>query len=334
MGKTIIRTPLMMQQGILPASRSLLCRLPTCGCMALLTPQHAHYRQSATLLCVDMFIRIHFIRMDTIFRTVLVVRPMLTLCMTSSQFIHDKPPDLSWDCLMHFSYLRLLTVCPLGQQQVVTQIIRGQPVSTAVSSASPVQTSAGQRMLGAAPSPRPVTPAPGQSPSPSTPQGGRPQQGQVKLTLAQLTQLTQGAQVRSHLLSFTPTFTHTLIFHTYSHILCVFLCLTVCVCVFQGGNQGLTVVIQGQGQTTGQLQVIPQGVTVIPGPGQQLMQAAMPNGQVQRFLFTPGATAPVPNPATTPSAAVTPVTATTTPSGPGMRPSHFNMHRTQGFAEL
>eukprot|EP00063_Salmo_salar_P084183 XP_014059018.1 PREDICTED: nucleosome-remodeling factor subunit BPTF-like [Salmo salar] len=204
---------------------------------------------------------------------------MLTVCMTSSQFIHDKPPDLSWDCPMHFSYLRLLTVCPLGQQQVVTQIIRGQPVSTAVSSASPVQTSAGQRMLGAAPSPCPVTPAPGQSPSPSTPQGGRPQQGQVKLTLAQLTQLTQGAQ---------------------------------------GGNQGLTVVIQGQGQTTGQLQVFPQGVTVIPGPGQQLMQAAMPNGQVQRFLFTPGATAPVPNPATTPSAAVTPVTATTTPSGPAL----------------
>uniref|UniRef100_A0A8C7GQI2 Bromodomain PHD finger transcription factor n=1 Tax=Oncorhynchus kisutch TaxID=8019 RepID=A0A8C7GQI2_ONCKI len=163
-----------------------------------------------------------------------------------------------------------------GQQQVVTQIIRGQPVSTAVSSASPVQTSAGQRMLGAAPSPRPVTPATGQSPSPSTPQGGRPQQGQVKLTLAQLTQLTQGAQ---------------------------------------GGNQGLTVVIQGQGQTTGQLQVIPQGVTVIPGPGQQLMQAAMPNGQVQRFLFTPGASAPTP--ATTASAAFNPVTApTTTPSVP------------------
>lgn len=114
----------------------------------------------------------------------------------------------------------------------------------------------------------------------------------------------------------------------------MFLCLTVCVCVFQGGNQGLTVVIQGQGQTTGQLQVIPQGVTVIPGPGQQLMQAAMPNGQVQRFLFTPGATAPVPNPATTPSAAVTPVTATTTPSVPGMRPGHFNKHCTQGFAEL
>uniref|UniRef100_A0A8C7SDJ1 Bromodomain PHD finger transcription factor n=1 Tax=Oncorhynchus mykiss TaxID=8022 RepID=A0A8C7SDJ1_ONCMY len=141
-------------------------------------------------------------------------------------------------------------------------------------------TSAGQRMLGAAPSPRPVTPAPGQSPSPSTPQGGRPQQGQVKLTLAQLTQLTQGAQ---------------------------------------GGNQGLTVVIQGQGQTTGQLQVIPQGVTVIPGPGQQLMQAAMPNGQVQRFLFTPGAS--VPTPTTTASTAVTPVTApTTTPSPPQQAP--------------
>lgn len=65
----------------------------------------------------------------------------------------------------------------------------------------------------------------------------------------------------------------------------------------QGGNQGLTVVIQGQGQTTGQLQVIPQGVTVIPGPGQQLMQAAMPNGQVQRFLFTPMVPAPTPAPA-------------------------------------
>ncbi|TMS15695.1 Nucleosome-remodeling factor subunit BPTF [Larimichthys crocea] len=41
----------------------------------------------------------------------------------------------------------------------------------------------------------------------------------------------------------------------------------------QGGNPGLTVVIQGQGQTQGQLQIIPQGVTVFPGPGQQLMQA-------------------------------------------------------------
>lgn len=71
------------------------------------------------------------------------------------------------------------------------------------------------------------------------------------------------------------------------------------VCFTQhGGSQGLTVVIQGQGQTTGQLQVIPQGVTVIPGPGQQLMQAAMPNGQVQRFLFTPMAPVAVSAPAT------------------------------------
>uniref|UniRef100_A0A3P8XXV6 Bromodomain PHD finger transcription factor n=1 Tax=Esox lucius TaxID=8010 RepID=A0A3P8XXV6_ESOLU len=145
---------------------------------------------------------------------------------------------------------------------LLCQVIRGQPVSTAVSGPSPVQTNAGQRVLG-------------QTPAPPTPQGARPQQGQVKLTLAQLTQLTQGAQ---------------------------------------GGNQGLTVVIQGQGQTTGQLQVIPPGVTVIPNPGQQLMQAAMPNGQMQRFLFTPGAPAPAPA-----SASVTPVTATaTTPSVPAL----------------
>uniref|UniRef100_A0A8C2A0U8 Bromodomain PHD finger transcription factor n=1 Tax=Cyprinus carpio TaxID=7962 RepID=A0A8C2A0U8_CYPCA len=112
-----------------------------------------------------------------------------------------------------------------------------------------VQTSSGAQVA-----PRLSTPNQGQTPQ--TPSAPRPQQGQVKLTLAQLTQLTQG-----------------------------------------GGNQGLTVVIQGQGQTTGQLQVIPQGVTVIPGPGQQLMQAAMPNGQVQRFLFTPMAPAPVSAPA-------------------------------------
>uniref|UniRef100_A0A9J7ZZR4 Bromodomain PHD finger transcription factor n=1 Tax=Cyprinus carpio carpio TaxID=630221 RepID=A0A9J7ZZR4_CYPCA len=121
-----------------------------------------------------------------------------------------------------------------------------------------VQTSSGAQVA-----PRLSTPNQGQTPQ--TPSAPRPQQGQVKLTLAQLTQLTQG-----------------------------------------GGNQGLTVVIQGQGQTTGQLQVIPQGVTVIPGPGQQLMQAAMPNGQVQRFLFTPMAPAPVSAP-TAPS--------TTTSSG-------------------
>uniref|UniRef100_A0A8C7KT90 Bromodomain PHD finger transcription factor n=1 Tax=Oncorhynchus kisutch TaxID=8019 RepID=A0A8C7KT90_ONCKI len=131
-------------------------------------------------------------------------------------------------------------------QQVVTQIIRGQAVSTAISGASPVTTVAGQR-VGSAPK------TPGQPNTAQTPQQ-RAQQGQVKLTLAQLTQLTQRPG---------------------------------------GGAQGLTVMIQGQGQATGQLQVIPQGVTVIPGPGQQLMQAAMPNGQVQRFLFTPMAPAVV-----------------------------------------
>ncbi|XP_026064852.1 nucleosome-remodeling factor subunit BPTF-like isoform X6 [Carassius auratus] len=139
-----------------------------------------------------------------------------------------------------------------------------------------VQTSSGAQVVG---TPRLSTPNQGQTPQ--TASSPRPQQGQVKLTLAQLTQLTQGAQ---------------------------------------GGNQGLTVVIQGQGQTTGQLQVIPQGVTVIPGPGQQLMQAAMPNGQVQRFLFTPMAPAPVSAPvapSTTTSSGVpataAPAAATSTP---------------------
>lgn len=56
--------------------------------------------------------------------------------------------------------------------------------------------------------------------------------------------------------------------------------------------------VQGQGQTTGQLQIIPQGVTIIPGPGQQLMQAALPNGQMQRFLFTPMASAATPTSST------------------------------------
>ncbi|KAG7216183.1 hypothetical protein INR49_029032 [Caranx melampygus] len=133
-------------------------------------------------------------------------------------------------------------------QQAMTQIGRGQPVATAVPGSTPVQTAAAQRAAaGPAPSPHAATTAPGQPPV-APAQANRPQQGQVKLTMAQLMQLTQGAQ---------------------------------------GGNPGLTVVIQGQGQTQGQLQIIPQGVTVIPGPGQQLMQAAMPNGQVQRFLFTP-----------------------------------------------
>lgn len=65
-----------------------------------------------------------------------------------------------------------------------------------------------------------------------------------------------------------------------------------------GTQQSLTVMVQGQGQTTGQLQVIPHGVNVIPGPGQQLMQAALPNGQVQRFLFTPLAPAATPTSST------------------------------------
>uniref|UniRef100_A0A8C8EZN2 Bromodomain PHD finger transcription factor n=1 Tax=Oncorhynchus tshawytscha TaxID=74940 RepID=A0A8C8EZN2_ONCTS len=146
------------------------------------------------------------------------------------------------------SILRTPLMVQQGQagQQVVTQIIRGQAVSTAISGASPVTTVAGQRM-GSAPK------TPGQPNTAQTPQ--RVHQGQVKLTLAQLTQLTQRPG---------------------------------------GGAQGLTVMIQGQGQATGQLQVIPQGVTVIPGPGQQLMQAAMPNGHVQRFLFTPMAPAATP----------------------------------------
>uniref|UniRef100_A0A8C2A0Z8 Bromodomain PHD finger transcription factor n=1 Tax=Cyprinus carpio TaxID=7962 RepID=A0A8C2A0Z8_CYPCA len=136
-----------------------------------------------------------------------------------------------------------------------------------------VQTSSGAQVA-----PRLSTPNQGQTPQ--TPSAPRPQQGQVKLTLAQLTQLTQG-----------------------------------------GGNQGLTVVIQGQGQTTGQLQVIPQGVTVIPGPGQQLMQAAMPNGQVQRFLFTPMAPAPVSAPAAPSTTTSSGIPATAAPQAPTPVPS-------------
>lgn len=71
-----------------------------------------------------------------------------------------------------------------GGQQVVTQIIRGQAVSTAISGASPVATVTGQ---GAA-SPTAAGQAAGQTP-PGTPRAQG--QGQVKLTLAQLTQLTQ-----------------------------------------------------------------------------------------------------------------------------------------------
>ncbi|XP_071382070.1 nucleosome-remodeling factor subunit BPTF-like, partial [Centroberyx affinis] len=166
-----------------------------------------------------------------------------------------------------------------GGQQVVTQIIRGQAVSTAISGASPVTAVTGQ---GAA---SPATP--GQTPGQTPPGTPRTQQGQsqVKLTLAQLTQLTQaGGGVG-------------------------------------GTQQGLTVMIQGQGQTTGQLQVIPQGVTVIPGPGQQLMQAALPNGQLQRFLFTPMASAATPtsSTATTIPGQPHPSTSTKTPAQPAQQ---------------
>lgn len=69
-------------------------------------------------------------------------------------------------------------------QQVVTQIIRGQPVSTAVSSPTTVSTS--QKMAT-------TTGTPAQNMQlPTAPHPPRPQQGQVKLTMAQLTQLTQG----------------------------------------------------------------------------------------------------------------------------------------------
>uniref|UniRef100_A0A3B3WVM8 Bromodomain PHD finger transcription factor n=1 Tax=Poecilia mexicana TaxID=48701 RepID=A0A3B3WVM8_9TELE len=134
---------------------------------------------------------------------------------------------------------------PTGAQQ-------GQPTAVQMGHTQPAVTAApgtppAPRAAGLPASSGPVASTPGQ-PSAGSSQAPRPQQGQVKLTMAQLMQLTQSAQ---------------------------------------GGNPGLTVVIQGQGQTQGQLQIIPQGVTVIPGPGQQLMQAAMPNGQIQRFLFTP-----------------------------------------------
>lgn len=67
-----------------------------------------------------------------------------------------------------------------GGQQVVTQIIRGQAVSTAIAGASPVATVSGQ----CAASPTAVGQA---QPGTTRAQG----QGQVKLTLAQLGQLIQ-----------------------------------------------------------------------------------------------------------------------------------------------
>ncbi|XP_072882484.1 nucleosome-remodeling factor subunit BPTF isoform X13 [Hemitrygon akajei] len=175
-----------------------------------------------------------------------------------------------------------LMVQQAQNQQVVTQIIRGQAVTTVPSTSNLVQSST-QKMVTA-----PSTPMQPVQSRPATPQGQqptqRPQQGQVRLTMAQLTQLTQG----------------------------------------QSGGQGLTVVIQGQGQTTGQLQLIPQGVSVIPGPGQQLMQAAMPSGTIQRFLFTPLTTV-------TASAAATTAATTTTiaPASVEPKPVQTTVQQTQ-----
>ncbi|KAI5613581.1 nucleosome-remodeling factor subunit BPTF isoform X6, partial [Silurus asotus] len=118
------------------------------------------------------------------------------------------------------SILRTPIVVQQGQAgKVLTQIIQGQPSNQAT----------GTQIRGT---------------TTQTVASPRTTQGPIKLTLAQLTQLSQG-------------------------------------------TQGITVMVQGQGQQAGQLQVIPAGVTVIPTAGQQLMQAVLPNGQVQRFLFTP-----------------------------------------------
>lgn len=53
--------------------------------------------------------------------------------------------------------------------------------------------------LGATQPPQAAVASPGQTPS-CPPQAKRPQQGQVKLTMAQLMQLTQSAQVSPHLI--------------------------------------------------------------------------------------------------------------------------------------
>lgn len=80
-----------------------------------------------------------------------------------------------WGCLV---------VCAGAPQQVVTQIIRGQPVSTAISAPSTGSSASVQKGL---------TPgAAAGTLQPAAPHSPRPQQGQVKLTMAQLTQLTQG----------------------------------------------------------------------------------------------------------------------------------------------
>uniref|UniRef100_A0A8C8DZN9 Bromodomain PHD finger transcription factor n=1 Tax=Oryzias sinensis TaxID=183150 RepID=A0A8C8DZN9_9TELE len=158
----------------------------------------------------------------------------------------------------HTSTLNIKANTPGSQQQVLAgggqirpgmTMIRtpiqqtGQMGKTVIR--TPIVVQQGNGSSSGVASPNAAGQAAGQTP-PGTPRAQS--QGQVKLSLAQFTQLTQTGV---------------------------------------GGQQALTVMVQGQGQTTGQLQVIPHGVTVIPGPGQQLMQAALPNGQVQRFLFTP-----------------------------------------------
>lgn len=80
----------------------------------------------------------------------------------------------------------------------MTQIIRGQAVSTAISAASPVATVTGQGVA----SPNTAGQAAGQTP-PGTPRAQG--QGQVKLTLAQLTQLTQVCEVLSYTSSISTT---------------------------------------------------------------------------------------------------------------------------------
>lgn len=97
-------------------------------------------------------------------------------------------------CVAVVLFLLVFFYCLSGQgQQVVTQIIRGTPVSKAVSSNTPGQ------VVGS-----PSLPStPGQPQTPHAPSTARPQQGQVKLTLAQLTQLTQGAQVCTYLCACT-----------------------------------------------------------------------------------------------------------------------------------
>lgn len=78
----------------------------------------------------------------------------------------------------------MCAVCIGTPQQVVTQIIRGQPVSTAISAPNAVSSTPGQKGLPSGTSTANLQSSASQSP--------RPQQGQVKLTMAQLTQLTQG----------------------------------------------------------------------------------------------------------------------------------------------